>query len=131
MGLEEDIGKLARNPTFAVMEPEALRLIAYSADTIVLRAGDVLFRRDEISNGGFVVLRGSIAMDASGHGATARIIRPPGLIGDLALLTETRRPATAIARELLDRFAHFTAAFPPCPAGISGQRGGFAPAPER
>ncbi len=99
MGLEEDIGKLAHNPTFAAMEPEALRLIAYSADTIVLRAGDVLFRRDEISNGGFVVLKGSIAMDASGHGATARIVRPPGLIGDLALLTETRRPATAIARE--------------------------------
>ena len=71
----------------------------FSADTLILRAGDVLFRRDEISNGGFVVLSGSIAMDASDHGATARIVRPPGLIGDLALLTQTRRPATAIARE--------------------------------
>jgi CRP-like cAMP-binding protein len=100
MGLEDDIGKLARNPTFAAIEPEALRLITFSADTLILRAGDVLFRRDEISNGGFVVLTGSIAMDASGHSAaTARIVRPPGLIGDLALLAETRRPATAIARE--------------------------------
>jgi CRP-like cAMP-binding protein len=100
MGLEEDIGKLARNPTFAVIEEEALRLIAFSADTIVLRAGDVLFRVGEMSNGGFLVLTGSIALDASGYGATsARIVRPPGLIGDLALLTETRRPATAIARE--------------------------------
>jgi CRP-like cAMP-binding protein len=100
MGLEDDIGKLARNPTFAVIEPEALRLIAFSAETRILRAGDVLFRRDEISNGGFVILAGSIAMDASGDGAvTARIVRPPGLIGELALLTQTRRPATAIARE--------------------------------
>ena len=100
MGLEDDIGKLARNPAFAVLEPEALRLIGFSAETRILRAGDVLFRRDEISNGGFVVLTGSIALDVSGHGAaTARIVRPPGLIGDLALLTETRRPATAIARE--------------------------------
>jgi len=100
MGLEEDVGKLACNPTFAVIELEALRLIAFSGDTLILRAGDVLFRLDEISNGGLVVLTGSIALDASGHGvATARIVRPPGLIGDLALLTETRRPATAIARE--------------------------------
>jgi CRP-like cAMP-binding protein len=100
MGLEDDIGKLARVPAFAVIEPEALRLIAFSAETRILRAGDVLFRRDEISNDGFVVLAGSIAMDASGDGAvTARIVRPPGLIGDLALLTQTRRPATAIARE--------------------------------
>jgi CRP-like cAMP-binding protein len=100
MGLDDDIGKLARNPTFAVMELEALRLIAFSAETKTLRAGDVLFRRDEISNDGFVVLTGSIAVDPSGLGAaTARIIRPPGLIGDIALLTQTRRPATAIARE--------------------------------
>ena len=47
-----------------------------------------------------VVLAGSIAMDASGDGVvTARIVRPPALIGDLALLTQTRRSATAIARE--------------------------------
>lgn len=100
MGLEDDVGLLARIPAFAAIEPEALRLIAFSAETRVLRAGDVLFRRDEISNGGFVVLAGSIAMDASGDGAApARIVRPPGLIGDLALVTQTRRPATAIARE--------------------------------
>jgi CRP-like cAMP-binding protein len=100
MGLEDDIGKLARNPAFAVLESEALRLIAFSAETRILHAGDVLFRRDEISNDGFVVLTGSIALDASGHGAaTARIVRPPGLIGELALVTQTRRPATAIARE--------------------------------
>jgi CRP-like cAMP-binding protein len=100
MGLDDNIGRLACNPTFAMIEPDALRLLAFSGDTLILRAGDVLFRRDEISNGGFVVLTGSVALDTSGHGAsTARIVRPPGLIGEYALLTETRRPATAIARE--------------------------------
>jgi CRP-like cAMP-binding protein len=100
MRLDDDIRTLARNPTFAAIEPEALRLIAFSGETRILRAGDILFRRDELSSDGFVVLAGSIAMDTSGFGAaTARIVRPPGLIGELALLTQTRRPATAIARE--------------------------------
>ncbi len=100
MGLDDDAAKLARNATFAALEPDALRLLAFSAETRILRAGDILFRRGEPSNGGFVVLSGSIALDASYRGApTARILRPPALIGDLALLTETIRPATAIARE--------------------------------
>lgn len=100
MALEDDIEKLSRNPTFAALEPDALRLIAFSAETRILRAGDILFRRDEPSNGGFVVLSGSIALDASDlGGSTARILRPPALIGDTALLTQTLRPATAIARE--------------------------------
>ena len=77
MGLEEVIGQLARIPALAVIEPEALRLIAFSAETRILRAGDVLFRRDEISNDGFVVLTGSIAMDASGDGAATGVIDVP------------------------------------------------------
>lgn len=65
MGLEDDVGKLARTATFAALEPDALRLVAFSAETRILRAGDILFRRGEPSNGGFVVLSGSIALDAS------------------------------------------------------------------
>jgi CRP-like cAMP-binding protein len=100
MGVDDEIGKIARNPTLAALEPEALRLIAFAAETKSYRAGDILFRRDEISNGGVVVLTGSVAVDPSGLGAaTARIVRPPALIGETALLLQTRRPATAIARE--------------------------------
>lgn len=100
MGLEDDIARLAQIPTFAPLEQDALRLLAFSAETKVLRAGDVLFRRDDPSNGGFVLLTGSIALDASDTGAgTARIVRAPSLIGEAALLTQTTRPATAIARE--------------------------------
>jgi CRP-like cAMP-binding protein len=100
MGLEDDIAKLSRIPVFSVLEPEALRLIAFSAETRILRAGDILFRKDEPSNGGFAVLSGSVALDAAEPGSgTARIVRAPGLIGETALLVETTRPATAIARE--------------------------------
>lgn len=100
MSLEDDVAKLARNAILAALGPDALRLLAFSAETRTLRAGDILFRRNEASNAGFVVLSGSIALDASDHGsAAARIVRPPALIGEIALLTQTARPATAIARE--------------------------------
>jgi CRP-like cAMP-binding protein len=100
MALEDDVAKLARHAIFAALDPDALRLLAFSAETRVLRAGDVLFRRDEPSNGGFVVLSGSIALDSPDAGVSAaRIARPPSLIGEIAVLTCTNRPATAIARE--------------------------------
>lgn len=100
MALEDDVAVLARNEIFATLAPEALRLLAFSAETRTLRAGDILFRRDEQSNGGYVLLSGSIALDAADRGGSAaRIIRPPALIGEIALLARTSRPATAIARE--------------------------------
>lgn len=100
MALEDDVATLGRIAIFSALAPDALRLLAFSAETRVLRAGDILFRRDEPSNGGFVVLTGSIALDPSDHGASAtRIVRPPALIGEIALLARTNRPATAIARE--------------------------------
>lgn len=96
MALVDDVRDLARNPTLRDLEPEALRLIAFSAETRILRAGDILFRRGDASDGGYVVLSGSIALEADGP---ATIARAPMLLGDTALITETRRPATALARE--------------------------------
>jgi CRP-like cAMP-binding protein len=98
MALEEDIRNLARNPTLAALEPKALRRLASAATPRALRAGEVLFCRDEESDGGFFLRSGSIAFGLSGDKAM-RIVRPPALIGDMALITPTRRPATAVARE--------------------------------
>lgn len=109
MAIEDDIRNLARNPTLATLDPEALRQLAVAAETRILRNGEVLFRRDEPSDGGYVLVSGSIALDPSDHGQgvhgqrvhgqAAHIVRPPTLIGDMALIAKTKRPATAIARE--------------------------------
>jgi CRP-like cAMP-binding protein len=100
MALDDDVRNLARNSAFAELEPEALRLLAFSAETRILRAGDVLFRRGDIADAGFVVLSGSIALTTQDDGRAAeRILGPQSLIGDLAMITETQRPVTAVARE--------------------------------
>ncbi len=99
MAIEDDVRNLGRNPTLAALDPEALRQLAGYAETRILRNGETLFRRDEPSDGGYVLVSGSIALDPSDHGQAAQIVLPPTLIGDMALITKTRRPATAIARE--------------------------------
>lgn len=98
MALLDDVRNLASVPAFGAFEHEALRLIAFSAETRILRAGDVLFRRDDPADSGFVVLSGRVTLED-------RVGRPPvivvagTLIGETALMTDTRRPATATARE--------------------------------
>ena len=97
MALQDNVRNLAQNPTLRDLEPDALRLIAFSAETRILRAGDVLFRRGETSDAGYVVLSGAIALQAETGPET--VMRAPTLIGESALITETTRGATATARE--------------------------------
>lgn len=97
MALQDDVRNLASLPAFRELDPEAVRLIAFSAETRILRAGDVLFRLGDVSDGGFVVLSGAIGLTASPGRET--LVRAPALIGELALVAETSRPATAVARE--------------------------------
>jgi CRP-like cAMP-binding protein len=100
MSLESDIKILSGLPIFSKLEPESLRLIAFAAETRVVRAGDVVFRQGDPSDGGYVVISGAIALDSSQSVAIAGKIAGVGvLLGELALLVSTRHPATAIARQ--------------------------------
>ena len=100
MALDDDIRKLARISFFRAMENDALRLIAFGAETKILRAGDVLFRRGDKSNAGFIVLNGAIALDEKGDGSPpSQVVRADALLGEVAMLVETEWPATAMARE--------------------------------
>jgi CRP-like cAMP-binding protein len=100
MALDDDIAILARVPTLSLLERDALRLIAFAAQTRILLAGDVLFRKGDRADGGYVVTAGSIALDARDDGSPAGYVARNGaLIGELALIIETTRAATAIARE--------------------------------
>lgn len=99
MALDDDVRDLARLPLFQEIEPEALRLLAFSAETRILRMGDVLFRRGEPSSDGFFVLSGSFQLEDPTKPGSLKVIPPFSLIGEMALFTNTERPATVIARE--------------------------------
>ena len=100
MRLDDVIFVLKALPIFRKVEPEALRLLAFSAPRRQLRAGDILFRRGDLSDGGFLVLEGEIVLDPYDDGAPSpHIFRAGTLIGQAALFAPIDRPATALARE--------------------------------
>jgi CRP-like cAMP-binding protein len=99
MSLEDDMALLSRVAMLADMDRDALRLLAFAAESRQLRAGDVLFRKGDMSDGGYVVAQGSIALIEDDTKTADAIIGPGALIGEIALISETKRPATAIARE--------------------------------
>lgn len=100
MALDNDIDLLARQALLGMMPREALRLLAFSAETRFLRTGDVLFRKGEVADCGYVVVTGAVALDARDDGSPAAEIAGPGyLLGETALFAELARPATALARE--------------------------------
>jgi CRP-like cAMP-binding protein len=100
MGLADDIAVLSDAPLFGLMEHDALRLIAFAGEGVSLGAGEVLFRRGERSDGGYVVVRGALTLDARDDGSPGAVVAGRGwLIGRSALFTRGGRPATAVARE--------------------------------
>jgi CRP-like cAMP-binding protein len=99
LALENDLQALARHPTLAALEPEALRQLVSSAESLTLRAGEVLFRRNDPSDSGFLILSGAIAIDPAVGGQATQILHRGTLLGDMALITKTRRPVTATAYE--------------------------------
>lgn len=97
MALDDDIALLARVPLFASLGQEPLRLLAFSAETRTVRSGDILFREGQAADAGFVVVDGTFLLN-SASGIAERLVGPGVLLGEIALIVETLRPATATAR---------------------------------
>jgi CRP-like cAMP-binding protein len=100
MTIEDDIAFLQRIPILRPLGASALRIIAISAESSHLEPGQVLFKAGDAADGAYIVQHGSFRLDPD-RGGEAEVIAGPGtLLGESALLTETKRPATATAREL-------------------------------
>ena len=100
MTIEDDIAFLERVPALSILGRDALRIIAIGSENRYVHEGNALFGEGEDADGAYVVQEGSFELvsrqerrdraDGRGRGA---------LIGELALLTETKRPVSAVARE--------------------------------
>ena len=96
MALEDDIRTLSETPLLDQLGRDAQRLIAFSADRVRLAEGEELFREGEKADCGYVVASGSLTL--SRPRGELRVGRA-SLVGELALIADIQRPATATAAE--------------------------------
>jgi CRP-like cAMP-binding protein len=100
MTIEDDIAFFERVPTLGLLGRDALRILAIGAESRYVHGGEKLFGVGEEADAGYVIQEGSFSLSTGGAEETEPLVVGRGaLIGELALITETTRPATATARE--------------------------------
>jgi CRP-like cAMP-binding protein len=100
MAIDDDISFYERVPTLGLLGRQALRILAIGAESRYIHGGDILFNAGEEADCAYVIQEGSFLLappeSEDGAGVT---VGPGTLLGELALLTETKRPITATALE--------------------------------
>jgi CRP-like cAMP-binding protein len=99
MTIEDDIAFLSQVPVLRRLGAPALRILAIGTEAYSVEAGQMLFATGEAADCAYVVQQGSFALKPE-RAADAELVAEPGaLLGEAALLSQTHRPATAVARE--------------------------------
>ncbi len=99
MTIEDDIAYLERIPLLHRLGAGALRILAIGVESYNLQPGQVLFAAGDSADGAYIIQRGSFSLKPERTGEPEVIAGPGTLLGESALFAETRRPATATARE--------------------------------
>lgn len=101
MALDDDIRILSLVSLFESFSPEQLRLLAFGAERLVLRAGRELFREGQSADCGYIVVSGNISLfhDADEGRVTIRPVGPGAMLGEMALIAQTSRMTGALAEE--------------------------------
>jgi CRP-like cAMP-binding protein len=99
VSIENDIVFFERVPTLRLLGRDALRVLAIGAESRYVDDGEVLFYAGDKSDGGYIIQEGLFRLKPDMPENAPEVTAEPGmLLGELALMAETTRPATAIAR---------------------------------
>jgi CRP-like cAMP-binding protein len=99
MTIEDDIVFLEKVPTLGVLGRAALRILAIGAESRYVHEGEALFNAGDTADAGYVIQEGSFSLSGDKAAGGGVVLGAGSLLGELALLTETKRPVTATARE--------------------------------
>jgi CRP-like cAMP-binding protein len=99
MALDDDIRILSDVGLFEGFTQEQLRLLAFGAETTMLGADKKLYREDDEADSAYVVVAGRIVLYREGEGERLVIghVGPGAIMGELALIADTRRLTSASA----------------------------------
>lgn len=98
MSLVQDIAILRQIPMLSDFSDDQLRLLAFSAEAMDLISGSFVFDEGERADSGIVIAKGNVSLQRKGtHGfMEVEMVGPGVLLGETAMLVETRRPARAV-----------------------------------
>jgi CRP-like cAMP-binding protein len=99
MTIEDDIAFLQQVPILGRLGADALRILAIGAESYSVGADQVLFTAGDAADCAYVIQQGSFTLKPQRQGDADVIAEPGTLLGETALLAETVRPVTAVARE--------------------------------
>lgn len=99
MALDDDIRILGTVGLFESFTPEQLRLLAFGAERLVLRAGRELFREGQSADCAYIIVTGTITLFHEGDEGRVTIhpVGPGAILGEMALIAQTTRLTGAVA----------------------------------
>ena len=100
MTIEDDIAFFERVPTLGLLGRDALRILAIGAESRYVHGGEILFNAGEEADAAFVIQEGSFSLASSlAPEGKPMVVGRGSLMGELALLIDSKRAATATAAE--------------------------------
>jgi CRP-like cAMP-binding protein len=99
MTIEDDIAFLERVPLLKRLGTNALRILAIGTESYSVQAGEVLFSPGDGADCAYVIQQGSFTLQPDRPGESETIVESGTLLGETALIVESQRLETAIARE--------------------------------
>jgi CRP-like cAMP-binding protein len=90
---DEKLELLKRTPLLAGLGRKDIEEVGRLADEVDLKADHVLMREGDLGREFFVIVEGQVRIDKGGR--TIRSMGPGEFVGDIALVTERPRTATA------------------------------------
>jgi CRP-like cAMP-binding protein len=101
MSIDDDISFMERVPLLGLLGRPALRVLAIGAETRHIGAGSVLFVAGEPADAGYLIQDGRFTLlpDRATDPSKEITVGRGTLLGEVALIADTARPATATALE--------------------------------
>lgn len=99
MALDDDIQFLSTIGLFEAFSAQHLRLLAFGAERMILRAGRELFHEGQSADCAYIVVSGSITLfhNAQQGRVHLRTISTGAVLGEMALIAQSNRLSGAVA----------------------------------
>jgi CRP/FNR family cyclic AMP-dependent transcriptional regulator len=100
MLLEDDVRLLKTIPLFSKIETNRLKLIAFTAERVIFKKGDLIFNKGDEGKTIMIILEGeaNVVLPTPSHDETFAIVKKGEIIGEIATLCNIPRTMSLIAR---------------------------------